>query len=98
MYRNLKSVLLTCVVVSLATAAAAQNRAFDVPAARTSQGPGALTLPSNASPRATLVQYLRAQGRSDATANSIAESARSAGRQGITHAQFEQRVGGVAVY
>jgi hypothetical protein len=98
MFPNLKSVLLMCVGMLLATGAAAQNRPFEVPAARISQGAGALTLPSNTSARATLAQYLRAQGRNDATANSIAESARNAGRQGVTHAQFAQRVGGLAVY
>ena len=98
MYRSLKSAFVTCVVVSMATGAAAQNRQFEAPATRTAQGRGALTLPSTASPRAVLAQYLREQGRSQATADSIVESSRNAGRQGVTHAQFEQRAGGVAVY
>src|SRR5688572_8904352 len=98
MHRTLKYAFVASVVVSMATGAAAQNRPFDVPEARTSQGQGALTLPSTASPRAVLVQYLLGQGRSQATADSLVESARSAGRQGVTHAQFEQRAGGVAVY
>src|SRR5688572_33234757 len=98
MHRSLKYAFVAGVVVSMATGAAAQNRPFDVPAARTSQGPGALTLPSTASPRAVLATYLRSQGRSQATVDSLVESARSAGRQGVTHAQFEQRAGGVAVY
>jgi hypothetical protein len=84
--------------VSLATGVAAQNRSFEAPAARTSQGRGALTLPSTAAPRAVLAQYLLGQGRSQATVDSLVESNRNAGRQGVTHAQFEQRAGGVAVY
>ena len=98
MHRSLRSAFVTCVVVSLATGAAAQNRSFEAPAARTSQGRGALTLPSTASPRAVLAQYLLGQGRSQATVDSLVESNRNAGRQGVTHAQFEQRAGGVAVY
>ena len=98
MYRSLKFAFVTCVVVSMATGAAAQNRPFDAPAARTTQGRGALTQPSTASPRAVLAQYLRGQGRSQATADSLVESSRNAGRQGVTHAQFEQRAGAVAVY
>src|SRR5688572_809379 len=98
MHRTLKYAFVASVVVSMATGAAAQNRPFDVPEARTSQGRGALTLPSTASPRAVLATYLRGQGLSQATVDSLVESGRSAGRQGVTHAQFEQRAGGVAVY
>src|SRR5688500_17174338 len=98
MHRIVTSAYLTCLVVLIATGAAAQNRPFEVPPARTSQGPGALTLPSTASPRAVLAQYLRDQARSQRTVDSLVESARNAGRQGVTHAQFEQRVEGLPVY
>src|SRR5215217_2153144 len=98
MYSTLKSLLLTCAVVSMATGASAQNRAFDPPAARTSQaGGGALTAP-NASPRAALAEYLRARGRSQATADSLVEGTRNAARQGILHVQFTQRAGGLEVF
>ncbi len=98
MHRVVTSAYLTCLVVSIATGAAAQNRPFEVPPARTSLGPGALTLPSTASPRAVLAQYLRDQARSQRTVDSLVESARNAGRQGVTHARFEQRAEGLPVY
>jgi extracellular elastinolytic metalloproteinase len=98
MYSSLKSLFLTCVLVSIAAGASAQNRAFDRPAARTSQpGSGALTAP-NASPRAALAEYLRAQGRPQTTADSLVEGTRNAARQGVVHVQFTQRAGGLEVF
>ena len=82
MHRSLTSALLTCVVVSLATGAAAQNRPVDVPAARTSQG-GALTLPSTASPRAVLAHVPARPGPQPGDrrlARRVQRAARAAGR------------------
>jgi hypothetical protein len=81
--------------------AAAQGGAPQrIPAARVAQAPpgSALTLPSTASPRAVLAQYLRDQGRGEATAQSLVETARGTGRAGIVNARFEQRAGGLRVY
>lgn len=98
MYR-VSSLVTVLALVLTAQLAGAQNRPFDVPSARTSQSAGApLTLPSNASPRAVLATYLRGQGRDQATADSIVESSRATGRQGVMHVQFEQRAAGLPVY
>ena len=97
------SALLICVVVSacLMEQAAAQRRSgFAIPAARTDTAPAnsALTLPSTASPRAVLAQYLRGRGRSEPTVQSLVEVSRGPGRDSITHARFEQRIGGLPVF
>jgi extracellular elastinolytic metalloproteinase len=98
MYRNVKFVLVACAILSVASNVGAQNRSFEVPAARTQGVGGALTLPSTASPRAVLAQHLRGQGRNQRTADSLVESGRRPGRAGVTHVQFEQRAAGLPVY
>jgi extracellular elastinolytic metalloproteinase len=101
MSRSVKVFVIATVALSLATVAGAQNRGgFEPPAARVSQPRpgGTLTPPSTASARATLVQFLRAQGRDDATAQSPIEGSRANGRDGLTHVQFEQRAGALPVY
>jgi Zn-dependent metalloprotease len=98
MYRSLKFLVITSVLAAASTAAA-QTNAFDLPSARTVHGgAGALTPPSDAGARAVLAQFLRGSGRDDATIASLAEANRSAGRQGLTHVQFEQRAAGLPVY
>ena len=58
-----------------------------------------LTGPSNASPVAIVAQFLRGQGRDGTQVGSIVIVAKQkGGRQGITHARLEQRVGGLWVY
>jgi hypothetical protein len=100
MNRRVQVCLAAAFAVVFASQAAAQGRRFDPPPARTSQGPagGALSLPSNASPRAILAQYLRGAGHEEGTARSIVEGARNAGGRGVTHQRFEQRAGGLPVY
>jgi extracellular elastinolytic metalloproteinase len=96
---TLKSLVAAFAIVGIATAAAAQST-YEKPPARTVHGRGgnSLTPPSNASPRAVLVAFLREQGRDQSTADSVVEGARSAGRNGISHVQFAQRVAGLQVY
>jgi len=86
---TLKSLVAAFAIVGIATAAAAQST-YEKPPARTVHGRGgnSLTPPSNASPRAVLVAFLREQGRDQSTADSVVEGARSAGRNGISHVQF----------
>ena len=80
--------------------AAQQRGAFAPPEARIDNATGnaALTLPSTASPRAVLAQYLRGRGRSESTVQSLVEVSRGSGRDSITHARFEQRIGGLPVF
>ena len=98
---------LTLILVATAvavgpTGAAAQGRnPFPIPPGRVAkpQPGGSLTLPSTASPRAIIAQYLQQQGTDEATAQSIAEvSPSAAARNGIRHLRFEQRVAGMPVY
>jgi len=99
--RSLAIVLVAAGIALLTTDVAAQDRPFPIPPARvvTPQPGGALTLPSTASPRAILMQYLREQGRADATAQSLVDVSPSTARQdGIRHVQFEQRAEGLPVY
>ena len=99
MRRLLLSLLILSAGVTFTSNVAAQGR-FVPPAARIAkpQSDGALTLPSQADPRAVLVQYLRQQGRDAVTAESIAIASRGAARGGVTQVTFEQRASGVAVY
>jgi extracellular elastinolytic metalloproteinase len=87
-------------VVSFAPEVAAQGRPFPIPPGRIAAPPpgGSLTLPSTASPRAILIQYLNAQGRDNGTAQSVAEIAQNTASGGMRHVQFEQRVAGLKVY
>jgi len=73
---------------------------FQRPAPQIHRGSGAqpLALPGNASPVAVLAQYLRAQGRNEATAASIVAVAQSQARNGVAHLRLEQRVNGMLVY
>ena len=82
-----------------ATASSAQTRPFEVPRARSAQAAGAaLSLPSTASARAIVAQYLRGRGHDQATVDALVEARRNAGRQGIAHVQFELRAAGLPVY
>ena len=95
--------LLICAAVSacLVEQAAAQRRGgVAIPEARIDNAlaNAALTLPSTASPRAVLAQYLRGRGRSESTVQSLVEISRGSGRDSITHARFEQRIGGLPVF
>ena len=100
MYVSLKTFAASAAVLAVAVTASAQGRRpFDAPPARTaSQLGGTLTPPSNASPAAVLAQYLRDQGRDEATVQSLVQAARSAARYGISQARFEQRAAGLPVY
>ena len=98
MHPTMKWLVFACALVSVADLAAAQNRPLGVPPVRTSPPGEVLTLPSTASARAVLAQYLRARGRSQRTADSLLESARRGGRGGVVHVQFEQRAAGLPVY
>jgi Zn-dependent metalloprotease len=99
MHRNIKLLVLLAAIAGLAAPASSQGPAgFQPPAVRVSQGRGPLTLPSTASARAVLAQYLRGQGRTDATVQSLVEQSRATGRGGIVNARFEQRAGGLPVY
>jgi extracellular elastinolytic metalloproteinase len=95
--RTPKVSLCLATAVLIASTAAAQGRSeFAIPAARTSQPGG--TLPAAASPRAALQQLLRAQGRDQTTIDSVVEESQSPGKNGMTHARFEQRAAGVPVH
>jgi extracellular elastinolytic metalloproteinase len=78
---------------------AAQDR-FERPPVRvdTARAGGALTARSSASPRAVVVQYLRARGHDEATAESLVLVSQSALRKRVARANFEQRVGRLVVY
>jgi len=58
----------------------------------------ALSLPSTASPRAILSQFLRDQGRDAATTDSVALVSQGQTTRGLRVVQFEQRAGGLRVY
>jgi hypothetical protein len=96
---SLKVCAATIAVLAVAATTSAQGRRpFDAPPARTASQPGGtLTPPSNASPVAVLAQYLRDQGRDEATVRSLVQAAQSA-RDGVSQARFEQRAGGLPVY
>jgi extracellular elastinolytic metalloproteinase len=96
---TLKSLALAVAIIGVATAAAAQSP-FEKPPARSVQGRSgnSLTPPTNASPRAVLVAFLREQGRDESTTDALVEGTRNAGRNGISHVQFSQRVAGLQVY
>jgi Zn-dependent metalloprotease len=100
MFVSSKVLAATAAALAMAVSASAQGRpTFELPAARTSQrSGGTLTPPSNASPAAVLAQYLRDQGRDEATVRSIAEVSRGSSRNGIAQGRYEQRVGGLPVY
>ena len=90
MHRNLKLLALVAALACLAVPATPQGRApFEPPAARVTRAPAGrgLTLPSTASPRAVLAQFLRGQGRSEATVQSLVEAQRTTGRGGIVEVQ-----------
>jgi extracellular elastinolytic metalloproteinase len=84
------------VVVCATASAQGVTTPFRAPAARSHSGN--LTLPSAASPAAVVAQFLRAQGRDEATSASLIETSRGPARGGITQVRFEQRVGGLPVY
>ena len=92
--------IISAVILALAGCATASAQGvttpFAAPPARSHSGN--LTLPSAASPAAAVAQFLRAQGRDEATSTSLVETSRAPARAGITQARFEQRVGGLAVY
>ena len=96
MFRCSRIAMTAAVALSLASQVAAQGRSFEPPPSRSASG--VLSLPSTASPRAVLVQYLRAQGRDEATVASIVQAGSRAGRNGLRHAEFEQRANGMPVY
>jgi hypothetical protein len=98
MQRPVQWLVFACALVSVADIAAAQTRSVGVPPVRTSPPGEVLTLPSTASARAVLAQYLRTRGRSQRTADSLLESTRRAGRGGVVHVEFEQRAAGLRVY
>jgi extracellular elastinolytic metalloproteinase len=101
MRRNIRLLVLFVALGGLAAPASPQNPpSFEAPAARVSRGAAGspLTLPSTASPAAVLAQYLREQGRSEATVQSLVEASRAPGRGGIRNARFEQRAAGLPVY
>ena len=100
MKRTVQLCLAAAIAVWSAGSVYAQGRPFDAPPARTSQGPagGVLSLPSNASPRATLAQYLRGTGHDEVTVQSLVEGVRNPGGRGVSHQRFEQRAGGLPVY
>jgi hypothetical protein len=84
-------------VACLPGAAAAQGRGeFRTPAPRVSR-PG-VDVPAATTPRAALQQLLRSQQRDEATIDSIVETSRARGRQGMTHVRFEQRAAGLTVH
>ena len=59
----------------------------------------AFTLPSSAAPSAVVASYLRAHGRSDATARSLRVHGQSLqARKGVRFLRLGQEVGGLAVY
>jgi extracellular elastinolytic metalloproteinase len=102
MKRSFAIVLVTAAMASVSTSVVAQGRRpFATPPARIvkPQPGGSLTLPSTASPRAILRQYLREQGRDEATAQSLVDVSQSpAPRDGVRHVRFEQRAAGLPVY
>ena len=73
---------------------------YQRPAANIHRGNAAqpLTLPSNASPVAVVAQFLRAHGRNDGTASSVAAVAQSQSRNGASQLRMEQRVNGLLVH
>ena len=94
---------LTWIVASavLVAPAAAQRRgAIAVPEARVTRAPAnsSLTLPSTASPRAVVAQYLRGRGHRESTVQSLVEVSRGGGSDAITHVRFEQRASGLRVF
>jgi hypothetical protein len=101
MKRPFAIVLVTAAMASVTTGVVAQGRRpFATPPARIVKPlpGGSLTLPSTASPRAILRQYLREQGRDEATAQSLIDVTQStAQRDGVRHVRFEQRAAGLRV-
>ena len=101
MARTVRVVIGIVTSAYLVAPAAAQPRAgLAASEARVVRAPAnsPLTLPSTASPRAVLAQYLRERGRSEATVQSLVETSRGAGRDAITHVRFAQRAGGLPVF
>jgi len=87
-------------LLAFASAAGAQGQSIDRVSPRVSRpGRGAtLSPPSNASPRAILMRFLRDQGRNLATAESITAVSEGTSKGGVRLARFEQRVGGLPVF
>lgn len=86
-----------------ASAAMAQERPADFRArnANIFSGPGgqALTLPSQASPPAVIMEFLRGEGYVSATVSSLVlEGENRVQRTGLTHFRFRQQVGGLTVH
>lgn len=86
-----------------ASAAMAQEPPADFRArnANIFSGPGgqALTLPSQASPPAVIMEFLRGEGyASDTVSSLVLEREDRVQRTGLTHLGFKQQVGGLTVY
>ena len=101
--RQLLSALLVVPAVMWGTAASAQDQARDFSpdsarVYRASDGES-LTPPSGGSAFDVVTGFLRGQGRSDATANSlVVESSSTDSRSGVTHTRLRQQVAGMTVY
>ena len=103
--RQLLSAVFITVVSALAwgTVASAQDepRDFSPDSARVHRASDGESLapPSGGSAFDVVTGFLRGQGRSDATANSlVVESSRTDSRSGVTHTRLRQQVAGMMVY
>jgi extracellular elastinolytic metalloproteinase len=87
-------------LVAFASSVGAQGQSIDRVPPRVSRPARGATLsrPSNASPRAILMRFLRDDGRDLATAESIATVSEGTTKKGVRHARFEQRVDGLPVF
>ena len=101
--RQLLSALVVVSAVMWGTAASAQDQARDFSpdsarVYRASDGES-LAPPSGGSAFDVVTGFLRGQGRSDATANSlVVESSSTDSRSGVTHTRLRQQVAGMTVY
>ena len=101
--RQLLSALFIILVLAWGTVASAQDQArdFSPDSARVYRAAAGESLapPSGGSPFDVVTGFLRGQGRSDATANSLVlESSSTNGRSGVTHTRLRQQVAGMTVY
>ena len=101
--RQLLSALVVVSVVMWGTAASAQDQArdFSPDSARVYRAADgeSLTPPSGGSAFDVVTGFLRGQGRSNATTNSLVlESTNTNGRSGVTHTRLRQQVAGMTVY
>lgn len=101
--RQLLSALFIIPVLAWGTVASAQDQArdFSPDSARVYRASAGESLapPSGGSPFDVVTDFLRGQGQSDATANSlVVESSSTDSRSGVTHTRLRQQVAGMTVY